>query len=236
MDFDKYKKGNLSEQDLDQLTGRLLRAKFRQEQKEKWTKKLVSEYNIQRSTSKKDKRFTIPFRKIAIAASILLLIGLIPFLQDFFQPEYQQLADSYIEVYLPISGIARGSIASANSSLRVKAYNSYENGDFKQSAKYFEQIISSKNNIIPEDYLYLGLSYLNKEDLAKAIENLEMAQSKIRDSNQLEAAEWFTTLAYIKNSNLILAEKKLSEIAMRQNYYGERANLLLQSLQRNLSR
>jgi len=231
MDLDKYKQGKLTEEELDLFTGELVRAKFKQAKKDKWAEKLAEEHQIKRGKPK-GKILTFPYRKLAIAASVLLLVALIPFLQNYLQPESQQLANAYIENRLSLPDIQRGKIPSATTvDLKSKANKAYANKDFKAAAKAYEALLNS-DGVEDLDYLFAGLSYLYSGNSEAAVNKLVLAQNRItQDQNFWEETNWFLCLAYIKNEELEKARNQLKMIIETDSFYSDKAQKILSTLQ-----
>lgn len=231
MDLDKYKQGKLTEEELDLFTGELVRAKFNQAQKDKWAKKLVVEHHIKREVPVKRKTLKLPFRKLAIAASILLLVALIPFLQNYLQPESQKLANSYLENRLSLPDIQRGTkTVDATVDLRIKANTAYANKNFIAATKAYETILDS-NRREDIDYLFAGLSYLYSEQPQEAVNKLTLAQAKISEGqNFWEETNWFLSLAYLKNEEIEKARNQLKMIVEMDGFYSDKAQEILSTL------
>ncbi|MFK7978916.1 MAG: hypothetical protein AB8G86_02950 [Saprospiraceae bacterium] len=229
MDLDKYKQGKLSEEELDLFTGELVRAKFNQAQKEKWTKKLATEHKIER-TKPKVKFFQLHFRKLAIAASFLFLLSLLPFLQDYLQPEAQRLANNYLENRLSLPDNKRSTTSIEIADLKKQAKNAYNNQDYETASQIYEKVLNS-NAVENEDFLFAGLSYLYEGKSAKAVEKLVLAQAKIAQGEKFwEETNWFLSLAYLKNKDLIKARQQLTQIIQTDGFYSDKAQKILLTL------
>jgi len=229
MDLDKYKQGKLNEEDLDLFTGELVRAKFKQEQKEKWAQKLATKHQIQR-TAPKAKFIQLHFRKLAIAASILFILALIPFLQNYLQPAVQQLADGYIENKLSLPDVKRGTTSATIFDLKKQAQDAYNNQAYQTASKAYEAVLNS-NLAKNEDFLFAGLSYLYDGKSAQAIEKLELAKEKIKLGEKFwEETNWFLSLAYLKNEDFIKARQQLTQIIQTDGFYSDKAQKLLSTL------
>jgi len=229
MDLDKYKQGKLNEEELDLFTGELVRAKFNQTQKEKWAKKLAAEHKIER-TKPKAKFFQLHFRKLAIAASILLILALLPFLQNYLQPEAQQLANEYLENRLSLPDNKRSTTAVDIADLKKQARNAYNKQDYEMASQIYEKVLNS-NAVENEDFLFAGLSYLYEGQSAQAVEKLALAQAKIAKGEKFwEETDWFLGLAYLKNNDLIKARQQLKQIIQTDSFYSDKAQKILSTL------
>lgn len=226
MDLDKYKQGKLSEEELDLFTGELVRAKFNQTQKEKWAKKLATEHKIER-TKPKATFFQLHFRKLAIAASFLFLLALLPFLQNYLQPEAQRLANDYLENRLSLPDNKRSTTSIEIVDLKKQARNAYNNQDYETASQIYEKVLNS-NAVKNEDFLFAGLSYLYEGKSAKAVEKLTLAQTKIAKGEKFwEETNWFLGLAYLKNKDLIKARQQLEQIFKTDGFYSDKAQKIL---------
>lgn len=229
MDLDKYKQGKLNEEELDLFTGELVRAKFNQTQKEKWTKKLAAEHKIERAKPQA-KFFQLHFRKLAIAASILFLLALLPFLQNYLQPEAQQLANEYLENRLSLPDNKRSTTAVDIADLKKQASNAYNEQDYEMASQIYEKVLNS-NVVENEDFLFAGLSYLYEGQSAQAVEKLALAQTKIAQGEKFwEETNWFLSLAYLKNNDLIKARQQLTQIIQTDSFYSDKAQKILSTL------
>jgi len=230
MDLDKYKKGDLTEAELDLFTGELVRAKFNQAQKDKWAKKLAAEYEVKREIPPKAKVIQFPYKKLAIAASILLLLALIPFLQNYIQPKSQQLANTYIENRLSLPDIKRGTTSVEIINLKTKAHKAYTNKNFKGASIAYEAFLNTEDSE-GVDYLFAGLSYLYSGNSKEAVKKLTVAQTKITEGQSFwEETNWFLSLAYLKNEEIKKAQQQLKAIIKTDNFYSDKAQKILSTL------
>ena len=229
MDLDKYKQGDLTEEELNLFTGALIRAKFNQAQKDKWAQKLATEHQIQRDAPKV-KFLQLHFRKLAIAAAILLLVALIPFLQNYLQPPSQQLANSYLENRLSLPDIKRGTTPETTFDLRKKARDAYINKDYPTASNAYEAILNS-DLAKGEDYLFAGLSNLYNDQFGQAVKKLELAQTNIAAGQTFwEETNWFLSLAYLKNEEFVKAKQLLNKIIETDGFYSDQAQKILSTL------
>ncbi|MEP6700922.1 MAG: hypothetical protein ABJA85_06390 [Bacteroidota bacterium] len=137
---------------------------------------------------------------IAVAATVILvLIGLKTFWLNSVTPEkiYQQ---TYVSYSL---GIARS--GSQNHTLIEKAWQQ----------KDYEKIIqlAPQSTLKANEQLLLGLSYLEKNQLAEAITQMEKMQ-QMPDKTYSQDIEFYLSLAYLKNKEF---EKSLSLLKKIRN-------------------
>lgn len=140
--------------------------------------------NLKSSTSRlKDPLF------LAIAASILVVVGLTYYFNYFQQNLYEQYFEPYPNVYQPI---VRG-----NTTQSTKAFMYYENQNYTMAQDALEDLLVVDDN--PSLRFYYGLSFLNNNQTEKAITEF----NKIKDVDFEFKAElyWYMALAQLKLKN-----------------------------------
>jgi len=155
----------------------------------------------------------------AIAASILILIG-IGFVINLSQDNlYKQYFEIYPNVYQPI--------VRSNAQVNNKAFLFYENGDYKSAQVAFEEMLKKEGN--PNLRFYYALSYLNNGNAQKA--SLEFG--KLKDVSFEFQAEvlWYYALAQIKVENYTQAVLILESLnKMETDFKRQETQKLLSSL------
>jgi len=155
----------------------------------------------------------------AIAASVLVLIG-VSFYFNFFQQDlYGQYFETYPNVYQPV---VRGSAEES-----TKAFMYYENQDYKSAQKAFESLLKEEDN--PNIRFYYALTYLNEGDAKRANEELE-ALKNIEFEFQAEVI-WYQSLSLIKLDRLEEAEELLQTINTKDfSFNRDKVDTLLEKL------
>lgn len=146
-------------------------------------KNRLKDHEDQISNTKSSKPNPIFF---AIAATVLVLIGASVYFNLYQQNLYDQYFESYPNVYQPI---VRG-----NSEQSTEAFVYYENDDFKNAQKAFENYLEKNNN--PNIRFYLALSYLNDNQPLQALTEFEKLEN-IEFEFQAEVY-WYSSLANLK--------------------------------------
>jgi tetratricopeptide (TPR) repeat protein len=156
----------------------------------------------------------------AIAASVLVLIGMNFYFNFFQQDLYGQYFETYPNVYQPV---VRGSAEES-----TKAFMYYENGDFVNAQEAFKNLLKDKNN--PNIRFYYALSLLNEDQVEPAIAELKA----LKDIDFEFSAEvyWYYGLAELKLENLENAIVMFNELRLRfPKYKPEEVKELLNDLE-----
>src|SRR5258706_6334650 len=160
---------------------------------------------------------------LSVAASLLLLVALTYYVTREQTPLNEKLYTAYFEPFdSPGSGLTRGN---SEVTLKTKAYEAYDNGNYKVAAQLFEQIIKEKEDAIAQ--LCLGNSYLEQNDFAKA----EKIFTDMLDKHTelITQAKWYLALTYLKENKMERAKATLWEVS-KSSTYGEKAQKLLKEL------
>ena len=98
------------------------------------------------------------------------------------------------------------------------------------ASQIYEKVLNS-NVVENEDFLFAGLSYLYEGQSAQAVEKLALAQTKIAQGEKFwEETNWFLSLAYLKNNDLIKARQQLTQIIQTDSFYSDKAQKILSTL------
>ncbi len=231
--MDQYKNDQLNEKELDDFTRQIIRAKFRKEKKEKWTKKLENLHKIKREGSKsvnvwkkiRQKRF------LAIAAAFLfLIISMLLIIRNASEPKAIQLAETYLNENKFPNPIATKSSQEKPSELRLNMAEAYNKENFIEAINLGEQLIKT-SEAKSEDFFFLGLSYLYNNDPQNAITSLLKFRLEETKTNQFEQENrWFLALAYIKATDFEKAKQELQFIVNRKDWNANIAEQLLKAL------
>lgn len=160
---------------------------------------------------------------IATAASLILAAALTFYFVRERTPHNEKLYISYFEVFdSPGNGLTRGS----NSvTLKTQAYEAYDNGNYAEAAKLFEQILQEKEDPIVQ--LCLGNAYLSQNDPVRA----EKVFNDMLDKHTelITQAKWYLALTYLRQNKIERTKATLWEIS-KSGTYGEKARKLLNEL------
>jgi len=227
--LDQFKNGELSEKELDVLAGKIIRAKFRKEKKNKWTQQLENEHGVIRSEKKiviQDKYFIGKYI-IGIAASIIFIIAAFFIIQGNSSLNSVEIADKYLkENKFPNAMAIKGK--NDVSSLELKMEEAYNKDNFLEAIKFGKQLVEL-DSTHSNNYFFLGLSYLYKEDLQNAEKYLlEFKQKKKRQFDQ--ESRWFLALTYIKKKDFDKARTELEYIVAHKEWKFKLAKELLEGL------
>jgi len=226
--IEKYK-GNrpLTEQELEEITQHLIQSKFDEDKKSKWAKKLAQEHKVTRNSNR---RFlNVPFRVVAIAASVLLLIALIPVLGLFQDSTTDLLAEYTIENPYPNKLIRKSTEASV-SEIRLEATEAYVAENYKVAIEKYQQLQSNSTANL-EDLLYLGLSQLYEQQTLMAVKTLENAQKQSQIEQRFEQEiDWFLALTYLQNEEKSKAKQLLQKIIAQKQWRITDAEKILKTI------
>lgn len=171
-------------------------------------------------------------RLLVIAAGFLLLCfaGRILYNNGGSTPAeiFAQEFKAYPNLVNEITRNDSDSIAFDQKTLKEKAYILYGNQNYKEAIPFFETLVSEEQN--PEDYFYLGVTYLTDEDPTQAIETLNLLKSK--ESTYTVRAYWYIALAHLKNNEVEKTKAILNEMQKIPNAgsYIEKAQRILDEL------
>ncbi len=161
------------------------------------------------------------YQKVAIAASIVLLIGWFGY-HSFFCTNYAKLYANNFSTYPnTVYTITRGD---ENNSLEREAFVAYESKAYKKAIEKFNKITSSTVYIS----FYKAQSYLAINDLVNAKKMFE----KVQKTNAEFTAEatWYLALIALKEKNKKEAIKHLKNLVANYSYNKDKAQALLVEL------
>lgn len=219
-DLKKYIDGDLSAEELDLFTKKMLQAKFDKEREQRWKEKLASEHNVHRTQQTK----VVPLKKyrqwLFLAASILVIAVAVVFVLDS-SPAPTTLATNLIEQdFFDYQNTTRGD--DDVEQIHLDAINAYNNKDFVTSIQLYKQL----DNTNVEHSFFLGLSYLYNKDYSQAVQQLLATQKNDTNQTLTQETQWFLGLAYIQNNQLELAKQTLSNIQPSDWNYSKAQKLL----------
>lgn len=227
--FEKYKnQEQLSEQELEEITRNLIQAKFNREKKQKWATQLTQEYQTERTQTAKIRK--LPLTTIAIAASIVLMLALIPVLGLFRTSTESLLAEYTIENPYP-NKLIRKSTEADISEIRLEATEAYNQQQFEKAIQQYQELEKSKEANL-EDLLYLGLSQIYEKQSQNAVNTLEKAQIESQQEQRFEQEiNWFLALAYLQNEEEMKSKKLLEKIIEENAWRAMDAGKLLENIE-----
>lgn len=147
------------------------------------------------------KVISLNFRKIAVAAVIIIAAGSFWFLN---QNSNNKL---YANYFTPDPGLATTMSETSNFEFYDAMVN-YKQGDYKTAISKWEELYNIKPKNDTLNY-FLGVAQMANKNEDKAISYLEKVTS-LSDSNFKNEAYYYLGLAYLKNDNLELAKKNLT--------------------------
>jgi hypothetical protein len=244
--IDKYKKGELSENEMEQIEDDLLHQMLRKQQEgnlrsdlKKLAASLNEEESLQTNEIKKNNTSTEGLKVVhranrswtwlAAAASVVLLA--VASWWIFIKPSSNNLEDEALAMtYLKADKPPVWSTTMNNSILEErenKAKEAYQNADFTNVINLLASMPPSKK----EHFFYIGVAYLKQPqmDAAKAIDNLSKARA-LADGWQEDNLNWYLALAYIHAKNTTEARKELNNIIRIGRDNVARSELLLSEL------
>lgn len=200
--LDKYKKGDMTPEELEEFTDVFMRAKFDNDRKTRWENTLQTSFKVDRERVRGSK--IIPQRRLisylAIAAAAVLLFTVIRPAFLATTTTYAQLTDQFIsqDFYENLSGIKGDQ---DTDQLNLRAVYAYNQKDFTTAISLYQQLIE-RGAANDEQYFFLGLSYFYDRQYATAIKYLDTTSEIYPDSKFKQETNWFLALAYLKNGEL----------------------------------
>lgn len=162
-----------------------------------------------------------PWRPLAIAASLAVLISLAWYLNLFnTSPNY------FEEYYQPYPNTEVVITRNTPQSLEVEAFSAYDMEDFNKASLLFEQL-KGESNAGYIDF-YLGQCYLEMGNISQAIASLTLA-SNTKNDYQSEGT-WYLALAQLKAKDEDHAKEALQKLVSQNGYKAEEAAKLLEKL------
>lgn len=230
-DLQKYTDGNMTPEELDDFSGKFLKAKFDHDRKKRWSKALKNKHDVERlATTQKGKGgvrrlyFLLP---IMAAAAIALLVVFNPGIFSLESNTPGQLAEAYMEdSFLASQEITKGTEDIEQA--KLKAHTFYNNKKFSEAIQQFEILPDSVQSDKVTQF-FLGMSYLYNEEYADAVSSFEQAQTIANDSRFEQELQWYLSIAYIKAGDRIKAEILLQKIIDKQGWNHVKAKELMEA-------
>ncbi len=169
------------------------------------------------------KKSTFP-KWLAYAASILIIVGITYWIY-ILNPSNDKLYSQYFETYPNVvEPIIRNN--DGETTIRLQAFEAYENGAYEKSAELFNGIVESSGD--EPARFYLALSLMNLEDLSEASEILSQTTWSPKFSDK---ALWYLALCQLKLGNIPESKSTLRIIAESGGYQSKEAAELLNKLE-----
>lgn len=182
------------------------------------------EKRIQRSRDISQSSF--PLAKWAVAA---VLIGVISVFAVRLLSGKSQGTNLYADYFQILPHPDQQVRSSGEESLtwEQKAVEAYEKEDFAQAIEMYEQVLTHEPNN-PKHILFLGISYLNVNQVDMAID--VFAKRVPKGTQYDQDIQWYLALAYIKKEDFGTARLLLQGLASKEGYYQEQALMLVEKL------
>ncbi|MDZ4680799.1 MAG: hypothetical protein SH848_05215 [Saprospiraceae bacterium] len=229
-DAEKYTNPDLTQQELDELTGKLLRAKFNRDKKQKWAKILDKEHHVQRgSIGKLRVASRNPLRTwLLVAASLLLPVLLFFWLWGPSTPSASQLADTYLQEEKILEPQTRKGDISLET-LAQKATEAYNGGKFQEAIGLWKQM-EAKGGMSPDDYFFKAVSQLRLKQYENAIANFLRIRSMEAENQKFQKEmTWMLALTYLKAGRPEAAKAELQQV-VQDGWRAGKAKKLLELL------
>ncbi|MGK7397261.1 MAG: tetratricopeptide repeat protein [Candidatus Cyclobacteriaceae bacterium M3_2C_046] len=162
---------------------------------------------------------------MGLAASLLVGIVLIFLFNQ--KPVHQEIFATYYRPYLNLVSPLERSGESAEE-FNQDPFKLYESGDFEQAIDLFEKL-KNEGTVGNEHLFYLGLSYLETDQVDEAVENLLLVAQR-NEGFLANPSQWYLALAYVKAEQLQAAQEAFEELAGYSNEYQDQAKEILERL------
>jgi tetratricopeptide (TPR) repeat protein len=222
--IDVYLKGNLSEEEVISFEKELSQNKDLREALTQHKQTILSiEYNQTSKTlvdiieenrgSKSSKLISINRRLLAVAASLVILIGAFFLIKPFTISSGNKLFNEFYQTDPGLPTL----MGSTDNPVFAEAMVDYKEGSYAAALDKFNQLaISNPKN---DTLLYFqGICELELKNPEQSLHHL--TQIDIKQSHWGPKSQWFTALAYLRQNNLEAARLTFNEITQNpQNSY-----------------
>lgn len=225
-DVQKYKDPNISEEELDALTGKLINAKISRDKKVRWAEILENEHGVRRGVVKPARRISTAW--LAAAASVLVLAVA---LFQLWKPAQLSATDQAMSFLLEekILGPQTRKGAAEPETLSQKAFENYNAGNFQDAIRLWKDIEDQKGMHV-EDYFFNAMSYIHLGQYQEAIDNFRQVRTHAQgDPKYQQETTWMLALSLVKTGQTAEAKKELSRV-ITDGWRKEKAEKLLQML------
>lgn len=164
-----------------------------------------------------------PFRKVAYAASVIVLLSLgLSLLLYFGRGDATSIFEAY---YQPESSalVFRSNVLNVDQAIS-QGLQLYELKDYTAAISYFNQ---APDNLMGR--LYSGLSHVETGAYDKAIQDFQFILAH-NDNLFIDQAEWYLALVYIKTNRKKDALRLFEKIANDRGFYRTKAQKILEEM------
>jgi hypothetical protein len=194
------------------------------------TENIAHDDFIHEDTSlKKTVGYKTRIRSIYPYALMLILLGSLPLFWSMFASGDKNDERLYAEYFTPYENIfiQRGGMNERPAELEkaIKSYDAANYSDAMENFRMYMQNETASDAVI----LYYSISCMESGELSEAIARLESLSANT-ESLFCEQAQWFLSLAYLKNKNREKASRMLQSIVLNNSYQQEKAVELIDKL------
>ena len=158
---------------------------------------------------------------IALAASVLLLAGLMWYYMPGQQASPAELFAEYYE-----APAAPETMGTAGDSLLRLGHAAYNRQAYGEAQQFYEDAVEAGLDLSQVPYLYLGIALLENESFEKAHASLTKARAQ-----HPERAAWYLAMLSLRTGDVVTARGALEAIAGQEgHYYQGKATELLEEL------
>ena len=165
----------------------------------------------------------LPPHWYAIAATVLLLIGLGVWYLNSQSATPESLYETYYTVY-PADPVLRGEPTADYS----QAMQYYREGQYAQAIPLFEALYQADST---DEWvaLFLGNSYLNTDEPEQATRYFEQVAAS-EDMIVRQYGQWYLALSYLKSNHLDQARVLLTPLSEKPGIFQKKAQAMLREL------
>ncbi len=159
------------------------------------------------------------------AAGLILLVGITALLWQYMnKTKNDDLYTNSFRPLPPISFTLRGENEKDDAETISEAMIDYGQKQYDKAIYLFNKKLTT-NPQDNESQLYIGICYLETNQIEKAITSFEKV--RINSEEYYNEAAWYLALVYIKENNLFKAEEVLNELVKNESSYQDKAKELL---------
>ncbi|WP_375578384.1 tetratricopeptide repeat protein [Marivirga tractuosa] len=189
-----------------------LENKYKNEEKLEQFENSVSDISENYFASRKKTKFA--WVKMAVAASIIIAIGLYFLLGEISQPQYQEIAQ------IPTIHLTERSV---DGEIYLQAENAFNQEQYSEAIKLFNQILEEDNQN-QSISLYQAIAYMEIDSTNKAKKLYDNIIQ--RENAYSEEALWYAALNELKRENYTACEEYLLKISPSASRYEDAKNIL----------
>lgn len=189
-----------------------LENKYKNEEKLEQFKNSVSNISDNYFASRKKSKFA--WVKMAVAALIIIAIGLYFLLGEISKPHYKEIAQ------IPTIHLTE---RSADGEIYLQAENAFNQKQYSKAIKLFDQILQ-ENSQQQSINLYQAIAYMEIDSADKARELYDKIIQK--ENAYSEEALWYAALNELKAENYTACKAYLTKIKPSASRYEDAQNLL----------